>query len=72
MQNFSILACLEIPEKFVVVVVVGGGAGGVKILPRPSLGFSFSQAEQNSFGLIHFNYFFDISIHHIIEYMIYC
>ena len=29
-----------------VVVVVGGGAGGVKILSRPSLGFSFSQAEQ--------------------------
>ena len=46
MQNFSILACLEIPEKFVVVVVVGGGAGGVKIVSRPSLEFSFSQAEQ--------------------------
>ena len=47
MQNFSILVCLEIPEKFVVVVVVGGGTGGVKIVFRPSLKFSFSQAEQN-------------------------
>ena len=45
MQNFSILPCLEIPEKF--VVVVGGGTGGVKIVFRPSLEFSFSQAEQN-------------------------
>ena len=45
-QNFSVLACLEIPEKF--VVVVGGGAGAVKILSRTSLGFSFNQAEQNS------------------------
>ena len=49
-QNFSILACLEIPEKFVVVVVVGGGAGGVKIVSRQSLEFSFSQVEQNLQG----------------------
>ena len=48
MQNFSVLACLEIPEKFVVGEVVGGGTGGVKILSRPSLGFSFIQGEQNS------------------------
>ena len=36
MPNFSFLACLEVAEKF--VVVVGWS--------RPSLGFSFSQAEQ--------------------------
>ena len=36
MQNFSVLACLEVPEKF---VVVGWWS-------RPGLGFSFSQAEQ--------------------------
>ena len=29
MQNFSFLACLEIAEKFVVVVVVVGWCGGV-------------------------------------------
>ena len=52
MQNFSILAFLEIPEKFVVVVVAGGGAGGVKIVSRPSLEFSFSQAEQFSAKLV--------------------
>ena len=28
---------------------MGGGAGGVKIVSRPSLEFSFSQAEQNIF-----------------------
>ena len=39
MQNFSFLVCLEVAEKFVVVVVVVGWL-------RPSLGFSFSQAEQ--------------------------
>ena len=39
MQNISFLACLEVVEKFVVVV-------GWWWL-RPSLGFSFSQAEQN-------------------------
>ena len=42
-QNFSFLACLEVVEKFVVVV----GWGGVVVgWSRPSLGFSFSQAEQ--------------------------
>ena len=35
MQNFSLLACLEVAEK---VVVVGWS--------RPSLGLSFSQADQ--------------------------
>ena len=50
-QNFSFLACLEIAEKFVVGwggVVVGWcwGGGGVGWWSRPSLGFSFSQAEQ--------------------------
>ena len=38
-QNFSYLTCLEVAEKFV-VVVVGWWC-------RPVLGFSFSQAEQN-------------------------
>ena len=28
MQNFSCLACLEVAEKFVVVVGWGGGGGG--------------------------------------------
>ena len=55
-QNFSFLARLEVAEKFVVgwgggwvcvvVVVVGGGGGVVVGWTRPSLGFSFSQAEQ--------------------------
>ena len=35
MQNFGVLACLEVAEKF----LVGWWS-------RPSLGFSFSQAEQ--------------------------
>ena len=43
MQNFSFLACLEVAEKFVVVVV---GWGGVVGWSRLSSGFSFSQAEQ--------------------------
>ena len=43
-QNFSFLAYLEVAEKFVVVV----GWGGVVVgWSRPSLGFSFSQAEQH-------------------------
>ena len=42
-QNFSFLARLEVAEKF---VVVGWGGGVVGWLSRPSLGFSFSQAEQ--------------------------
>ena len=43
-QNFSFLAPLEVAEKFVV------GWGGVVVgwWSRPSLGFSFSQAEQHS------------------------
>ena len=41
MQNFSFLACLEVAEKFVVVVVVVVGGW-----LRPVLGFSLSQAEQ--------------------------
>ena len=44
-QNFSFLARLEVAEKFVV-----GWGGGVVVVgwwSRPSLGFSFSQAEQN-------------------------
>ena len=46
-QNFSFLARLEVAEKFVVVVVVVVGWGGVGWWwSRPSLGFSFSQAEQ--------------------------
>ena len=56
-QNFSFLARLEVAEKFVVgwgwggVVVVGWG--GEKVgwwWSRPSLGFSFSQAEQKCVG----------------------
>ena len=42
-QNFSFLARLEVAEKF---VVVGWGGGGGVGWSRPSLGFSFSQAEQ--------------------------
>ena len=41
-QNFSFLARLEVAEKFVV-----GWGGGVGCWSRSSLGFSFSQAEQN-------------------------
>ena len=40
-QNFSFLARLEVAEKFMV-----GGGGVVGWWSRPSLGFSFSQAEQ--------------------------
>ena len=43
MQNFSFLSRLEVAEKFV-VVVVGWWS-------RPSLRFSFSQAEQKDLGL---------------------
>ena len=46
-QNFSFLARLEVAEKF----VVGWWWGGVGWWSRPSLGFSFSQAEQNSIDL---------------------
>ena len=46
-QNFSFLARLEVAEKFVVVVVVVGWWWWL----RPSLGFSFSQAEQYMLGL---------------------
>ena len=42
-QNFSFLALLEVAEKFVV-----GWGGVVGWWSRPSLGFSFSQAEQYS------------------------
>ena len=51
MQNFSFLARLEVAEKFVVV-----GWGGVVVVvgwwSRPSLGFSFSQAEQFSVQIV--------------------
>ena len=43
--NFSFLACLEVVWKFLVV-----GWGGVVGWLRPSLGFSFSQAEQNKWN----------------------
>ena len=43
MHGDSFLACLEVAEKFVVVVVVGGWS-------RPRLEFSFSQAEQKKVG----------------------
>ena len=46
-QNFSFLARLEVAEKFVVGWWWGGG--GVGWWSRPSLGFSFSQAEQYMF-----------------------
>ena len=42
-QNSSFLARLEVAEKFVV------GWGGVGWWSRSSLGFSFSQAEQNKY-----------------------
>ena len=41
-QNFSFLARLEVAEKF----VVGRGGGVGWWWSRPSLGFSFIQAEQ--------------------------
>ena len=41
LQNFIFLARLEVAEKFVV-----GWGGGVGWWSRPSLAFSFSQAEQ--------------------------
>ena len=54
-QNFSFLARLEVAEKFVVGWWWGGGGGvggwggvGCWWWSRPSLGFSFSQAEQHS------------------------
>ena len=43
MQNFSFLARLEVAEKF---VVGWGGGVGWWWWSRPSLGLSFSQAEQ--------------------------
>ena len=43
-QNFSFLVCLEIAEKFVVGWWWWSGVGWW--WSRPSLGFSFSQAEQ--------------------------
>ena len=51
-QNFSFLARLEVAEKFVVV-----GWGGVVgwWWSRPSLGFSFSQAEQLWTGTVPVN-----------------
>ena len=52
MQNFSFLACLEVAKKFVVLV----GWGGVG-WSMPSLGFTFSQAEQNDQRLMNFNDF---------------
>ena len=49
MKNFCFLACLEVAEKFV-VVVVGWGAVVGWWWSRPSKGFSFSQAEQLKYG----------------------
>ena len=46
-QNFSFLPRLEVAEKFG-VGWGGGGGGGVGWWSRPSLGFSFSQAEQQT------------------------
>ena len=46
-QNFSFLARLEVAEKFVV-----GWWGGVGWWSRPSLGFSFSQAEQKGYYIL--------------------
>ena len=43
MQNFSFLTCLEVAEKFVVVMVAGWGGGG----GGPDQFLGFSQAEQN-------------------------
>ena len=52
--NFSLLACLEVAGKFVVVGWGGGGGGGgVGWWSRPGLGFSFSQAEQLCKGNVH-------------------
>ena len=49
-QNFSFLARLEVAEKFVVVMLHrlcgGGDVAQAMWWSRPSLGFSFSQAEQ--------------------------
>ena len=49
MSNFTLLGCLELAKKFVVVVVVGGwvvGGGWVVVVLRPILVFSLGQAEQ--------------------------
>ena len=46
-QNFSFLACLEVPEKFVVVVVVVGGW----VVCKPILVFSLSLSQAEQFVL---------------------
>ena len=60
MQNFSVLACLEVAEKFV-VVVVGWWS-------RTSLGFIFCRAEQYIFI-----YFLNVGVQWMSgEWIVYC